>query len=123
MDRVVSVEYGPCRRHYEVNDPEVIRRRANLINSYPVLLFVQACRVEKKPLLATIPQQSDYVTMWTDSATHQPAAATAMGAGARIKRFVVERLPRLARFLEAYKFSSWNRDFSFRDRGAFKRVR
>lgn len=121
-ERVVAVEYGPRRRHFEVSDPESIRRRANLINSFPVLLFVQARRVEEKPLLRTIPQQSDYVAMWGDA----PVPASAGGSGGAVevvKRFLVERLPRVARFLEAYKYSSWNRGFSFRDRGAFRRVR
>lgn len=123
VERVVAVEYGPRRRNFEVTDPEVIRRRANLINSFPVLLYVQARRVEKKPLLAITPQQSDYVAMWDgDPGGGANAPKAPAGTGEKAKRFLVERLPRVARFLEAYKYSSWNRGFSFRDRGAFKRV-
>lgn len=123
VERVIAVEYGPGRRHYEVADPEVIRRRANLINSFPVLLYVQARRLEKKPLLANIPQQSDYVVMWSEPDAAMTAGGSAAGLGARVKHLLIERLPWLARFMEAYKYSAWNRNFSFRDRGAFKRLR
>lgn len=123
MERVVAVEYGPHRRHYEVTDPETIRRRANLINCFPVLLYVQARRLEKKPLLAQIPQQSDYVAMWATSGASVKVVGATQGIGVRMKQFLIEHLPRLARFLEAYKYSAWNRNFSFRDRGAYKRLR
>lgn len=63
VERMVAVEYGPFRKHYEVADPEAIRRRVNLINSFPVLLFVQARRKERTPIFAQTPQQSDYVAM------------------------------------------------------------
>jgi SAM-dependent methyltransferase len=122
MERVVAVEYGPRRRSFEVTDPETIRRRVNVINSFPVLLYVQARRIERKGLLASSPQQSDYFAMWErDQSGARPAGAHS-GLGEQVKRFLVEQMPWLARFLEAYKYSSWNRDFSFRDRGAFKRV-
>lgn len=123
MERVVAVEYGPRRRHYEVADPEAIRRRVNLINCFPVLLYVQARKSEKKPLLAQIPQQSDYVAMWAAPGTASVGGRVPAGLGERVKQFLIDRLPLLARFLEAYKYSAWNRNFSFRDRGAYKRLR
>lgn len=124
VERMVAVEYGPFRKHYEVADPEAIRRRVNLINSFPVLLFVQAKRVARSLIFERVPQQSDYVAMWTDAlaqAAHGPGRSGAVLE--RAKHFLVERWPKVARFLEAYRFSSWNRGFSFRDRGAFRRVR
>ena len=124
VERMVAVEYGPFRRRYEVTDPEAIRKRVNLINRFPVLLFVQARRTEKVPLLGSTPQQSDYVAMWSeaDGAPGAPGGKpNSRSAMAGTKRFLVERLPRVARFLEAFLYSSWNRDFSFRNGDAFRR--
>jgi hypothetical protein len=117
----VAVEYGPRRKRFEVADPEVIRRRVNLINSFPVLLFIQARRVAEQPVLAITPQQSDYLAMWAKNAAVERNQAP--GLPERFKRALVERTPRLARFLEAFKYSSFNRGFSFRDREAYKRLR
>lgn len=124
VERAVAVEYGPRRRKYEVADPEAIRQRVNLINSFPVLLFVQAKRIENVPMLQDTPQQSDYLAMWTQA--EQKAAVTAAPAGSRVvakaKRFLLERAPWPARHLEALLFSSLNPSFSFRNRRAFRRL-
>jgi SAM-dependent methyltransferase len=125
VERMVAVEYGPFRKRFEVSDPEVIRRRVNLINSFPVLLFVQAKRLEKLPLLAEAPQQSDYLAMWTEAerAKRPQAGPPRRTLRDRLKQTLIERTPGLARFLEAFRFSSLNREFSFRDRGAYRRSR
>lgn len=125
MERVVAVEYGPCRRLFEVADPEAIRKRVNLINKYPVLLYIQSQREREVPIFQVVPQQSDYVVMWQESSFGTPLSSGKQSPQyvEKLKLFLIERLPRFARMLEAYKYSSWNRNFSFRDRHAFRRVR
>jgi SAM-dependent methyltransferase len=125
IERVVAVEYGPQRRNFEVADPEVIRKRVNLINKYPVLLYVQALRLAEVPLFRTVPQQSDYVAMWQEANAASTSSQVRRSAyvGEKLKMLLIEKLPRLARALEAYKYSSWNREFSFRNRQAFRRIR
>ena len=51
-------------RVYSVRDPAAIKERVQLINNRPLLMLVEARRVEVRPLLARTPQQSDYVQAW-----------------------------------------------------------
>jgi hypothetical protein len=125
LEWMIAMEYGPRRRWYEVIDPAVTKDRTPLINSYPVLLFVQARKLTEVPLFREVPQQSDYSTMWQEhtaqSGTEHPMpGARADTLSARLKRSLIEGAPTLARMLEALKFSGRNRSFSFRNRTAFK---
>ncbi|HOY57710.1 MAG TPA: hypothetical protein PK640_06190 [Verrucomicrobiota bacterium] len=127
VERLIAMEYGPRRRWYEVSDPASIKARTPLINAYPVLLFVQARKDAEGPLFEQVPQQSDYSSMWQGCAARgKPETASRAGvpasAGARFKRALIERAPASARMLEAFKFSDWNRAFSFRNRAAFRPV-
>lgn len=53
-------------RWYEVRDPAVVGSRVQLRTFRPVYLCVVARRVAAGPILATPPQQSDYVSRWND---------------------------------------------------------
>jgi SAM-dependent methyltransferase len=127
LEWMVAVEYGPRRRWFEVSDPEAIKSRVVLINHFPVLLFLYAKKVASVELLTASPLQSDYVAMWADTTLHpDKVTASAKGLSARLvprlKRWLTENTPGLARFLEAFLFSSLNRDFSFRNCRSFKRL-
>lgn len=123
VERMIAMEYGPRRRWFEVRDPAAIRARTPLINPFPVLLFVQARKDSARPFLQATLQQSDYATMWDQTVTNpQAEQAPPRGVVDRVKRTLVERLPRLARVLEALVFSQLNQGFSFRNRTAFRRI-
>jgi hypothetical protein len=56
---------------YRVDDPITVGGRVELINDCPVYLLVVAQRTEPRPVIATPPQQSDYVAVWQGAETNQ----------------------------------------------------
>ncbi len=125
LEWLVAMEDGPRHRFYQVMDPAVIHARGPVINPFPVALYVQARKVGEVPAAWTTPQQSDYRTTWEDRAAQaRPADRVAPRRGLRsaLEDFLLEHLPRLSRALEAFRFCQLNRQFSFRNRAAFKRL-
>ena len=53
-------------RWYEVRDPALVGSRGQLRTFRPVYLCIVARRIAAGPVLATPPQQSDYVSRWND---------------------------------------------------------
>jgi len=123
VEHCVALEQGPRGRWFAVTDPEIARARVTLINAAPVILFVWARRVEIKPLFLETPQQSDYAAAWADSAAKEnqrkPSGAQPLE---RVKNSVLATAPRLARVLDALRFSRFNRRFSFRNSKSFTRI-
>ena len=123
VEYCIAVECGPRCRLFAIADPEAIRARVALINAAPVILFVWAKRVEIKPLFLETPQQSDYAAAWAVSAAKQnlrnPSSAQPLE---RIKNSLLLIAPRLARVLDALRFSRFNRRFSFRNSKSFTRI-
>jgi hypothetical protein len=72
-ERVLVFEDTPRARWYEVNDPGKVRRRVELINRQPTYLLVQARKIREVDVLATPPQQSDYVALWEGEGGGQAA--------------------------------------------------
>ena len=125
LESLITVECGPRRRWFATADPQVIQARVTLVNSFPVFLFVRARRVGEVPAAFMPPQESDYVAAWNRQATYAQSGGIDRLASPGLlglKRWLIERFPRLARALEAWRISSWNRDFSFRNRRAFRRI-
>ena len=123
VEHCVALEQGPRGRWFAVTDPEIARARVTLINAAPVILFVWARRVEIKPLFLETPQQSDYAAAWAVSAAkeNQRKASDAQPLE-RVKNSVLATAPRLARVLDALRFSRFNRRFSFRNSKSFTRI-
>ncbi len=71
IERMLVTEFS-SKRWYEVADPAAIRDRAQLRTFRPVYLCVAARRTAVRPVLATSPQQSDYVVKWTDKGMSTP---------------------------------------------------
>ena len=118
MERMVAVEYGPRRRWYAVADPNLIEARVSLINCFPVMLFVRAAKIATVPLLREVPQEFGCASLWV-----QPTGQGAPPKLQRLKQALVETTPGLARFLEAFKFSSFSREWSLRNRRSFTPLR
>jgi hypothetical protein len=49
---------------YSVRKPADIRQRVELLTCEPTMLFISARRLERKPVFAKWPQQSDYAMAW-----------------------------------------------------------
>jgi len=86
VERMVLHVVGPYSRWYEVADPQKIRSRVELFNSFPLQLLVQARRKKILPLFSKPPQQSDYSVRWADQSPAQK------------QRFTIAR-PKLAKIL------------------------
>lgn len=71
VERMVLHVVGPYGRWYEVANPQVIRSRVELFNSFPLQLLVQARRTKIVPLFTKTPQQSDYTPRWSEPASGQ----------------------------------------------------
>jgi hypothetical protein len=77
--KIVLCQAGPGDAvFYEVKDPATTGFRTELTSSKPMLLMVLAQRTAEMPILARMPQQSDYAAVWEK---HRRAAAA--GASAR----------------------------------------
>jgi|SRR5882762_2354179 len=63
--RYPSPELTRNRHAYEVTDPAEAHCRVGLLSKRPVLMLVEARKLEHKPLFARAPLQSDYVTAWS----------------------------------------------------------
>lgn len=59
-----SVERTSNRTTFEVKDPAGIGKRVGLVSRHPVVMMVEASKVQDLPLFARPPLQSDYVTRW-----------------------------------------------------------
>ncbi|MEY2409027.1 MAG: hypothetical protein QOF48_1697 [Verrucomicrobiota bacterium] len=126
LERMVAHRMGPYGNWHEVNDPEKIGARVELISYSPIQLLVQARRAKIVPVFERTPQQSDFVPRWDNKASgSQPPIAASAAApprkyGAPRPR-LAKSLPRLARLLNAFTIgvgllkthSLWNRK-SFR---------
>ncbi len=72
---VLLHEVVPGGGWYVVRDPDVVQSRVELRNELPTYLLTIAQRVSRKNILATPPQQSDYVALWNDHAVAEPASS------------------------------------------------
>lgn len=123
IQQCVAVEYGVRRRWFAVTDPEAIRARVTLVNAAPVVLLICAKRVEVLPLFRSNPQQSDYAAAWADSpGKDSRTVPSSPKTIERLKMAMLNKTPRLARTLDALRFSRFSRKFSFRNDKSFKQI-
>jgi hypothetical protein len=83
----VAIPYELRGPWYDVADPAQVRERVVLECEGPVVLHVQARRVEAVPVLQSPPQQSDYAATW--AAAEAPAAPHPE----RLRERLVHKLP------------------------------
>ena len=93
-----------------MTDPVTVGGRVGLVSKRPVMMMVEATKVENLEPFATTPQQRDYVV-----ARNQEAATPSAGLAATLKR-VVKSLPmawrsRLKGHYDNWQFSPHNRRF------------
>lgn len=60
---------------YAVADPDEVRGRVELCNSFPTYICTIARRIADVEIFAQLPQQSDYVTVWNQSSREKTGGA------------------------------------------------
>jgi hypothetical protein len=118
VERMVIHVVGPYNRWYEVANPQAIRSRVELFNSFPLQLLVQARRTKAVPLFNKMPQQSDYTPRWVEPSQDQANPY----APSRPK--LAKILPGVARLLHAVKtgWQLWH-GHSLANRNCFRPVK
>jgi SAM-dependent methyltransferase len=106
-----GVELTSNRRIFEVSDPAFVRARVGLVSKRPVMMMVEARKIEDIPLFTQAPLQSDYVSLW------KPAGGKSRPRGiSRALVSIFERLPvslqaRVRGYRQLKVFSFSNKQF------------
>jgi hypothetical protein len=96
VEVVLLRELGPGGAWYIAPDPEQVRMRVDLCNSWPTYILTLARRVAIAEIFAQSPQQSDYVAMWKGEADAHPPHPQ---RSARLRRFIPISVKRAVRDL------------------------
>lgn len=81
---------------YHVEDPKILGRRVELINTRPTYIMVVARRVSNEKIFKTTPQQSDYVSAWgkTKEEVLLPPSGLPTPRALSVRSLVARLLPR-----------------------------
>jgi hypothetical protein len=104
MVRLLACEQGPRAPWFTVRDPEVIRKRVGVVSRRRVTLLVLAQRVALRPVLQSMPQQSDYAMAWARAGSQAPRSPGTASWRRRLRRRVKGRLQRVL----AYKYGAFD---------------
>lgn len=64
VENMVIFEDKPGAPWQTLTDPEVLRKRVELVNSIPTYILIHAVKLKEKNIFETVPQQSDYSAAW-----------------------------------------------------------
>lgn len=67
VENMVIFEDKPGASWQSLEDPEVLKKRLELVNSTPTYILVHAVKVKEVNIFGTTPQQSDYAASWNKS--------------------------------------------------------
>lgn len=115
--RYPSPELTRNRRAYEVADPALVHCRVGLLSARPVLMLVEARKLEHKALFTRAPLQSDYVSAWSAAQASAVASTQAVASSAwRWRSRFSTLLPQpfrvmLMGWLQKRRYSLANREF------------
>ena len=124
VERMVAHRMGPYGSWFEVNDPEQIRSRVELISFSPIQLLIQARRKAVVPIFERTPQQSDFVPRWDDTSESKPAVKANAPAYGAPRPKLGKTLPGLARLSNVLKIGfGLLQSHSLRNRRSFRRVK
>jgi SAM-dependent methyltransferase len=106
--RFPAVESAPMVRVREVADPAIIGRRVGLRSRRPVMMAIEATRVERRNLFERAPLQSDYVARWQSGQEGRKG----------VLQSAFDALPALVRARVLGYYHLW--EYSFFNRKAYK---
>ena len=108
---------------FQVDDPAKTGKRTELISDRPMLLAVIAQRIAVKPILARLPQQSDYAAAWVRRKAAAQLSPIAGGFLEGVRRRINPYLPYGLIHLKRKLIFSWKRGSpSLRNREHFRRL-
>ncbi|CAN5403989.1 hypothetical protein BH20ACI2_BH20ACI2_09120 [soil metagenome] len=64
---------------YDVADPQTVKERVALANEYPTMLLIIARKIRTAEIFGTMPQQSDYLTVWNAGELSEPLRPASAG--------------------------------------------
>ena len=121
-----GAELSSRQTWYEVRDPAEIGARAPLMTRTPAFLMLEARREEIVDVLATPPQQSDYVAKWQSATADSHAATTPAPSSSEARAFRPARavFTRLPPGLQMFVTGWYQRGIlcTLRNRRAFRRL-
>ncbi len=121
--KYMATEFGSFKQQYEVKDPDQIKERVTLGNSYPVGLMIQARKTSHKShLFQEHPKQSDYQRVWDGSLQGKGVLAEKSGGFISLLRRVGKRLPQSIRGILALQYHKYF-THSFRNRASYLPLR
>lgn len=125
VEDVIVVEFSPFYRWYRVNNPEKIKMRTVMSNNYVTNLFVISKRIEIKQIENIYPNQSDLLSQWESRSTPEQSGYIDCFSDKKFDNIksILLKFPKLARALEAIRFSSWNRQLSLSNKKCFFRIK
>jgi hypothetical protein len=132
VEQMTAIELSPAHLKFKVADPQIVKERVTLTNSWPVNLFVQAKRLNRAEIFRQTPQQTDYSRRWEGSATGLPEKlASAPHPAARsdqmitfkkiLKGKILHWAPALVRGGADFKQWLMNRQHGFNNKNHFQR--
>ena len=65
LQQVMIFEESPGSQWYDVADPDAVGERVTLVNGQSSMLLIVAKKIKTVELFASMPQQSDYVAVWS----------------------------------------------------------
>jgi hypothetical protein len=126
MQRCIACEYGPKRRWYSVVDPLSVKARGQVINRYPIALYVEARKEQATPAALTTVQQSDYALRWDDHAQRKPVnrrlADMHSWFPSSLRSWLLESFPSLVRVLERTQAVYLSRACTLRNGQNYRRL-
>jgi len=125
LEAVLMHEVAPDGGWYVVSDPDQVHRRVELCNDSPTYILTIARRIGRVPIFAQTPQQSDYVSMWSESLNRNPQPLARVDAnGSTWKRLIPPSVKRAIRSMQGRLSGSHGpairRGF---DRPGYRRIR
>ena len=119
--RYPSPELTRNRIAYEVADPADVRSRVGLVTKRPVIMVLEAKKLEERPLFSRAPLQSDYVSVWSGVRASADSANQSRTSGRRGWRSrLIAMLPRPIHVLLIG--SAQRRQYSFANDKFYRRV-
>jgi hypothetical protein len=88
LEAVLMHEVTPGGSWYLVSDPDDVRQRVQLCNDQPTYILTIARRLDRSPIFATTPQQSDYVSLWDRTLNPTSLDATSQAHEAGWRRYI-----------------------------------
>ena len=89
-ESVMLHETTPNAGWFDVLDPEIVKRRVELVNGRPTYILIRAKKIRETPIFSNAPQQSDYSRIWEQHSAANGAARPPRGRrfGSKVRKTI-----------------------------------